>query len=60
MDAQTILNSYMVTNRASPWEEWDASKIVPTPLGDNFYFLAPGANNPNWQQYKKGPNSTAG
>jgi hypothetical protein len=54
-----ISNSYMVTNRAYPWEEW-STHIYPLPIRDNFYFLAPGANNPNWQQYKKGPNSTAG
>ena len=58
MGAQ-ISNSYMVTNRAYPWEEW-STHIYPLPILDNFYFLAPGANNPNWQQYKKGPNSTAG
>ncbi len=57
MDAQAISNSYMVTNRAYPWEGW-STYIYPLPLWDNFYFLAPGANNPNWQQYKNGPNST--
>ena len=56
MGAQ-ISNSYMVTNRAYPWEEW-STHIYPLPIRDNFYFLAAGANNPNWQQYKNGPNST--
>ena len=57
MNAQAISNSYMVTNRAYPWEGW-STYIYPLPLWDNFYFLAPGANNSNWQQYKNGPSST--
>lgn len=54
MGAQTISNSYMVTNRANPLQEWTDSDIYPLqPLGDDFYFLATGPNIPDWRQYQQ-------
>jgi hypothetical protein len=59
MNGQTISNSYMVTNRASPWTETPYNDIYPLPLWDTFYFWAPGANNPNSRQYEQdGPDTT--
>jgi len=49
-----ILNSYMVTNRAYPSEGWDPRYIHPLlPPGNNFYFRAPGANNPDVSRYQQ-------
>ena len=50
MSAQGILNSYMITNRAYPWEQW-AEYIYPGPAGQNVYLLASGANNANSSAY---------
>jgi len=58
MNAHAISNSYMVTNRAYPWEQW-AYYIYPASAGDNSYFMASGANNSNSQQYQlMGSNGT--
>jgi Alpha/beta hydrolase of unknown function (DUF900) len=48
-----ISNSYMITNRAYPTEQY-AHYIYPVlPPGNNFYFLAPGANNSNPNAYQQ-------
>jgi hypothetical protein len=51
MDAETILNSYMVTNRYYPREQWSDS-IYPLPATQNHYLWAPGANNSDDSKYQ--------
>ena len=41
MNAQAISNSYMVTNRAYPWEGW-STYIYPLPNSGQFLFLGAG------------------
>lgn len=54
-----ISNSYMITNRAYPTDQW-ASSIYPVlPHGNNFYLVAPGANNYNPDAYQQVGAATA-
>jgi len=49
-------NSYLLTNRAYPQEQW-SHYIYPCPPGTLFFFTAPGQYNSNTASYKANPNS---
>ena len=54
-----ISNSYMITNRAYTWDQYAYWTYPVLPPGNNFYFVASGANNSNWQAYQQiGPGSS--
>jgi hypothetical protein len=53
-----ISNSYMITNRANTWDQYAYWTYPVAPPGNNFYFVAPDANNSNSKAYQQiGPGS---
>ena len=48
-----ISYSYMITNRAYTWDQYAYWTYPVAPPGNNFYFVAPGANNSNPNVYQQ-------